>query len=142
VRSRLTVAKYFPDRLYGFLRQADGSEAFFHLGDFSVGAVDEPPPVIGEEVEAEIEARDGERAPKAVKVSRLLPPKLIQGKVDTFSEQKGWGFALSNEGKSYYLHRSEVLGGKLPMAGQRVRFYGGFKNGRLRACYVTIEDRR
>ena len=142
MRVRLTVAKYFPDRLYGFLRQADGSEAFFHLGDFDVGAVDEPPPVIGEEVEAEIQASEGDRAPRASKVSRLVPPILIRGKVDSFSEQRGWGFALSDDGESFYLHRSEVLAGKLPMVGQRVRFYGGFKNGRPRACYVTIEDKR
>jgi len=140
---RLTVAKYFPDRLYGFLRQADGSEAFFHLGDFDVGAVGDPPPVIGEEVEAQIEPNEsGNRAPKALKVSRLRLPALIQGKVESFSEKKGWGFALSDEGESYYLHRSEVLAGKLPTVGQRVRFYGGFKNGRPRACYVTIEDKR
>lgn len=141
--SVLTVAKYLPERLYGFLRQEDGSEVFFHLGDFDCGPWIEPPPIIGEQVEAEIDSTMVVgKAPKARTVKRIHAPEKHRGSVDTFNAEKGWGFVKSDEGVSFYLHRSEVLRGKVPMAGQRVRFYAGFKNDRPRACYVSIEDKR
>jgi cold shock CspA family protein len=59
--------------------------------------------------------------------------------VETFNEQKGWGFILADSGESFYLHRSEVEDGRLPIPGRRVAFYRGFREKRPRACYVRME---
>jgi len=45
---------------------------------------------------------------------------------------------MGSDEVSYYLHRSEVESGRLPVEGQQVYFYGGFKNNRPRACHVQI----
>lgn len=136
----LTVAKYFPNRMFGFLRSAEDEEVFFHLGDFDGHFWSDPPPIVGEQVEATVQETEEGKAPKAVQVRRLNEPTPVEGQVDSFSTENGWGFIAGDDGQSYYLHRSEVLEGRLPMKGQRVAFYGGFKNRRPRACYVTIED--
>jgi cold shock CspA family protein len=134
----LSVAKYFPERMYGFLRSLDGSDVYFHLGDFEGGS---PPPIIGERVEAHFNAPESDKAPKAQTVKRLDDPRSVKGVVDTFNADKGWGFVKGDDGQDYYLHRSEVLDGMLPMPGRRVTFFAGYKNERPRACYVGIEDK-
>lgn len=137
----LSVAKYFPERLYGFLRNTDGSDVYFHVGDFHPGSWVDPPPIIGERVEAVLEAGvTVGQAPRALRAERLDEPRAVDGVVDTFGADKGWGFVKGSDGTDYYLHRSEVLDGLLPAAGQRVRFFAGFKSQRPRACYVTIEE--
>jgi len=140
--SELLVAKYFPDLLYGFIRNADGTDVYFHVGDFDSGEWQDPPPIIGERVEVtlDLNEQDERQAPKALRVRRLDAPREVEGVVDTFGTDKGWGFIKADDGNDYYLHRSEVLKGLLPDKGQRVRFYAGYKNQRPRACYVTIED--
>ena len=139
----LSVAKYFPDRLYGFLRNVDGSDVYFHAGEFDANAWEDPPPIIGERVEATLESKNVPegKAPKELTVRRLDEPREVGGVVDSFGSDKGWGFVKGDDGSDYYLHRSEVLHGMLPAAGQRVRFFAGNKNQRPRACYVTIEGR-
>jgi cold shock CspA family protein len=140
----MRVALYAPDRLYGFC-EGDGERVFFHLEVFAVGrwsGIDEPPPpILGEEVRVEFDPetpRSSGRAPRAKRVERVAAPLPIEGVVDTFHPETGWGFAAGDDGVSYYLHRSEVLNGRLPLPGQRVRFYGGFKRGRPRACHVRV----
>lgn len=81
-----------------------------------------------------------DRAPRAFRVERIDTPLFVSGMVETFNEERGWGFARGNDGQSYHLHRSEVEGGRLPMAGKRVEFYAGFRKGRPRACYVKVLD--
>ena len=69
----------------------------------------------------------------------------LQGVVDWFDEPKGYGFVKSDAGETYYMHRSEVLEGRLPIGGRRVSFYvqsvswdsSGDKN---RACHITVES--
>jgi cold shock CspA family protein len=132
----MTIDKYIPSGMFGFV--TDGSSRlFFHLACFDPGAYEGEapvPPVIGEEVEVEV----GE-GNKAERVSRLETPTLLQGVVDWFDIGKGYGFILSKHGKPYYLHRSEVREGKLPLPGRRVSFYVGSEN--RRACHVTVESR-
>lgn len=132
---RLRIEKYFPDRLYGFLL-CEGEPIFFHRGDFDPGEWPEPPPIIGEELEVDLAV--GSKNRKARKARRIHPPVVLEGKVDTFNPETGWGFAIGEDDVSYYLHRSEVLEGLLPMPGCSVRFYKGFKKRRPRACYVTV----
>ena len=139
----MVVEKYVPDGLYGFLaetgvsgeRSAHG-EVFFHVSTFDPGPYvgDAPvPPIVGETVEVTIE--EG----KVVQCERLHTPVHVHGKVDWFSEQKGYGFIVSGE-TQYFLHRTEVLEGRLPLKGRRVSFYvTNQKKKPLRACYVTVE---
>lgn len=137
----MRVDKYLPQKLYGFLADDEGSQVFFHLGSFQSPFREEPfpPPVLGELVTVEVmpPLQDG-KAPRAKAVSRTVPAKLVEGTVDTFDHRTGYGFINGNDGTAYYLHVSEVQYGRLPMRGQRVRFYAGFKAGRPRACHVEV----
>ena len=131
----MTVDKYIPSGLYGFV--TDGRRRlFFHLKDFDPGTYtgESPvPPVSGEEVEVEVRGDDK----SASKVQRLEEPSEMNGAVDWFDTVKGYGFILGLDGSTYYLHRSEVLDGRLPLPGRRVRFYTSSKR---RACFVKVED--
>lgn len=136
----MRVALYSPDRMYGFA-EGEGQRVFFHVESFVFGqwqGVDQPPPpIIGEEVMVEHgEATHPDKAPRATKVERVNPPLFLRGVVESFNPDKGWGFAKGSDGDSYFLHRSEVLENKIPLPGQEVSFYRGFKKGRPRACYV------
>lgn len=136
----MRVHKWVPKKLYGFAR-AEGSnvDVFFHIrafrwGDFSTKV----PPLIGERVLVEYpEPKSQGSAPKARLVKRLEEPAVWYGVVDDFNEQRGFGFILTNDGRSHYLHRSEMVDGTLPRQGMTVLFYEGRRRGRSRACYVS-----
>lgn len=119
--------------MFGFFQAEEGVEIFFHLSCFDHGSWDTPP-IVGEEVSAEY---DLERK-KAKKVRRTTPPKKLEGVVESFDQKNGWGFLRGDDRVSYYLHRSEVLGGTVPVRGDRAAFYAGHKKGRPRACYVSF----
>ena len=132
---------FSPEKMYGFASSGE-AKVFFHQGVF-VGGVEgaehAPPPSVGERVLVDYDGEHTEgQAPKAKSALRLDPPVLVTGIVTTFNAQKGWGFAAGEDGKSFYLHRSEVEDGRLPIEGQQVSFYAGFKRGRPRACYVQV----
>lgn len=132
----MVIDKYIPAGMYGFVRN-ENLRLYFHLEQFDPGsyAGDSPvPPIIGESVE--VLAIGGE-SNKARRVSRLQEPVGLVGVVDWFDEPKGYGFILSDCGKSFYLHRSEVQDGRLPIAGRRVSFYAERQN---RACHITVES--
>lgn len=138
----MRVEKYIPSKLYGFVAEDGGTQqVFFHLGSFQSPFAQDPfpPPVLGEEVLVEVlpTSQDG-KAPKAKSVVRAAPAVGVFGTVDTFDHRTGYGFAVGEDGVSYYLHASEVQFGRVPMRGQRVKFYAGFKSGRPRACHVEI----
>ena len=137
----MRVDKYLPTKLYGFVVDDEGTQVFFHLGSFQSPFPQEPfpPPVLGEQVEvvAFPQSHMG-KAPKAKSVVRKQPAVLVEGLVDTFDHRTGYGFINGTDNTAYYLHMSEVQYGRLPMRGQRVRFYAGFKAGRPRACHVEI----
>lgn len=155
----MRVVKYIPSGMYGFVRGSQDIEIYFHLGVFNpLPAIDSQsiprcphclgcawsqgvaPPIVGEEVEVEIVLPDAprDRAPKAKRVTRLAPPKMVVGVVDTFDAYRGYGFVNGLDGITYHIHRSEVLGGYLPVTGQTVRFYSGTRQNRPRACHVQI----
>lgn len=161
----LTIQKYIPDRLYGFVQDGAGKKVFFHLRVFRPGttwirsarcagcdpescawADNAPPPILGEPVEvvlgSEIETTDSDIVPRAEKVTRLSAPTAVSGRVDTFDAQRGYGFILGDDGVSYHLHRSEVTEGKMPLPGQGVLFYPGTRQEKPRACHVKICDRQ
>lgn len=142
IKARITL--YVPNKLFGFGKAPDtGEQFFFHLGDFRwLGNMPTPPPVVGEWVEAEYDPTQKKRgsAPKARRVARLNQPDEVMGDVDAFDVVKGYGFINGDDGKSYYLHRSDMEDESLiPVKGDRVQFYGGFKRGKPRACYVRIK---
>lgn len=132
----MVVDKYIPAGMYGFVRN-DDCRLYFHVAQFDPGSYtgEEPvPPIIGEEVEVEAE---GGESNKARRVSRLHDPVCLKGVVDWFDEPKGYGFIAGECGGTFYLHRSEVRGGRLPIAGRRVSFY---VKGQNRACHITVES--
>lgn len=152
---RMWVDKYIPAKLYGFVQDGEGHRAFFHMGSFDPGPIQEPPlsccshplceagpapPIVGEEVDVEVDflAGDEKQAPRATRVLRVGKVTVVRGKVDTFEPNRGWGFVVGEDGISYYLHRSEVRGGSLPLVGSEVAFFAGSRQGRPKACHVTV----
>ena len=143
VRKRMRVLKYLPKKLFGFVVDGEGKQVFFHIrafkwGDFLMTA----PPIIGEEVDVEYDegALSNGKAPKARTVYRLTAPRASFGIVEDFNEKRGYGFIKTEDGRSHYLHRSEMKDGRLPMPGMEVTFFEGFKQGRTRACYVALTE--
>ena len=155
---RMRVLKYLPDKLYGFCRDDNGFEVFFHLANFQPGSdiettrcrkcpgpprctlsLDAPPPILGEEVRVVCEAGEpGGKAPRAESVARLVVPRMIVGEVESFDAQRRYGFAMGSDRISYHLHESEVVDGRLPVAGRQIVFFPGLREGRPRACHVKV----
>lgn len=144
MKARITM--YSPAQMFGFARNlSTGQDVFFHLGDFRwISGMPRPPPVVGEWVEVEFDPSKqvGDKPPKASRVTRLAQPEFLGGTVDQFDVDRGYGFITADDGKSYYLHRSDVDEGGIPVKGERVEFFAGFKRGKPRACYITIGVRR
>lgn len=141
MRQRMRVLKYLPRQLFGFAIDENRKQVFFHIRAFKWGTFqNKVPPIIGEEVEVEYDstAIPNGKAPRARRVERLTAPHPAHGVVDDFNERRGYGFIKTNDGRSHYLHRTEMTDGRLPMPGMEVTFFEGFRQGRLRACYVTL----
>jgi cold shock CspA family protein len=139
----MRVLKYLPKKLFGFVVDEDGQQVFFHIRAFKWGDfATTPPPIIGEEVDVEFDesSTSNGKAPKAHTVWRLTEPRASFGVVEDFNEQRGYGFIKTEDGRSHYLHRSEMKDGRLPMPGMEVSFFEGFRQGRTRACYVSLDS--
>lgn len=132
---RMIIEKYIPDRLFGFVSDGD-LRLYFHVASFDPGPYvgESPvPPVIGEAVDvATVETGN-----KALRVTRITPPVPYEGVVDWFDVGRGYGYANTECG-NFYLHRSEVQGGRLPVSGRRVHFYVAENN--KRACHIRVES--
>jgi len=143
VRKRMRVARYIPAKLYGFVMDDDGLQVFFHVRAFDWGTFKtRPPPIVGELVDVEYDPAGpaNGKAPKARHVHRLEEPQACHGIVEDFNEGRGYGFITTSDGRSHYLHRSEMTDGSLPRPGMEVSFFEGFKQGRTRACYVSLAN--
>lgn len=127
-----SVLKYIPQNLYGFVQEGD-RVIFFHLSVFKPGNSQTVPPIAGESVDV-IFAPSG----KILAVCRSQDPVRSEGIVVSFDQKTGYGFIRTDSGKTFFLHRSEIIGGKLPIPKQKVSFYEGSRNGKPRACYVEI----
>ena len=129
------VRRYLTEKRFGFiLPEGGGSEVFFHLSVFNVGA-DGPPPITNEPVEYEL--GDGTRS---IRVDRLATPQHRVGVVASYDPVKGYGF-ITVTGGQCYLHKSEVIGGAIPAVGARVDFYtmDTVPTGKSpRACYIAV----
>lgn len=126
--------------LYGFCGDLDGGvRVFFHAGSFE-REQGTPLPIVGEGVEVEYDPNSatGHQAPRADRVVRVNTPVSLHGHVVSFSRKSGWGFIRGDDERTYYLHRSEVEGGGLPLREQVVTFYAGHKGNKPRACYVRL----
>ena len=130
---QMRVALYVPDRLFGFVEDESSGRVFFHASVFFPTGAEEPPPVIGEVVEVTLRS---ER--KAALVRRTSCPTALWGSVRSFRVSNGWGFVTGDDAGDYFLHRSDILHLRIPVQGQRVRFYPGHRDGRARACYVEV----
>jgi len=156
---RMVVVKYIPDSLYGFARDPDGNQVFFHQGVFQPGETPDPtalctrcttatdctwsrtppPPVLGEEVDVEVDPHDSPgKAPRAQRVTRVTPPRVILGHVDSFDPHRGFGFARGDDQVTYHLHKSEIADGRIPLTRQTVVFYAGVRLDKPRACHVRV----
>ena len=142
--------KYLPDRMFGFCEpvcpEPLGAEKFyFHLSvfDSSIEPTQPPtPPILGEQVcvtlPEELPDLSPGKAPKALGVRRMNVPTSVTGRVTRFDPERGFGFIAGEDGQSYFLHRVEILHGKLPGRGQQVAFVAGESCGKARACHVEI----
>ena len=151
----MRVLKYIPGRMFGFLSETGGPQVFFHLRAFRPGNATKPsphlspqlqdwlsnapPPIIGEEVEVTLENDpDHPENTRASRVDRVNPAVALAGKVETFDVTRGYGFIHGDDGRTYYLHRSEVVEGRIPIAKQRVMFYTAERKDKARACHIKI----
>mgnify|MGYP001377464751 CR=1 FL=1 len=66
----------------------------------------------------------------------------MQGTVKWFSQQKGYGFIATEEGKDYHFHVRGVNGSELPNAGDTVEFTPKQGKKGLRAVNVEIIKRK
>ena len=129
-----TIRRYLAEKHYGFITSEDGSEVFFHQSVFQPGD-DGPPPITGESVEYSL--GEGTRASGVV---RLTTPTSHVGTVTSYDPVKGYGFINTTSGQ-YYLHKSEVLGGVIPVVGARVDFFvtdNASPGKSPRACFVGV----
>jgi len=150
----MSVLKYIPDRMYGFLLSDSGQEIFFHLRVFHplserpyspkclscksscLWSETPPPPILGEQ--AMVDLDENSETPRACRVVRLVEPIPLVGTVDVFDAARGYGFIHGVNGETYHLHRCEVVEGRMPLPGQPVLFYPGKRQGKPRACHVKI----
>jgi cold shock CspA family protein len=132
---RGVINRYLSEKRYGFITPDEGSEqVFFHQTVFETG-VEGPPPITGEPVEFAV----GDTT-RATTVHRMVVPVHHTGTVRSYDPVKGYGFIQTMNGQ-YYLHKSEVIGGVIPVVGSKVDFYtsGNPIPGKsLRACYVSV----
>lgn len=76
------------------------------------------------------------KVPRALRVSRLDPVSVLLGQVSEFSSVKGHGHVVTREGQTYWLHRSEVQDGILPVPGMTMVFLAGTRQNKSRACHA------
>ncbi len=62
----------------------------------------------------------------------------MQGKIKWFSEEKGYGYIVGDDGKDYYFNIREVQGAELPGNGDAVSFSGGQGKKGPRATSVVL----
>lgn len=137
----MVVRKYIPEKKYGFLCDGKNRQAFFHENLFDAGPGDAgPPPVSGEEVlvSVDFEAPSRNGVAKAINVRRIQSPYRLSGRIVSFNKEKGYGFAEVKGGNTYYIHRSEVIGGDVPQIDQEVTFYVSAKKRGARASYIEL----
>ncbi len=140
------VAKYIPGGLYGFVVSegaGDPQRVFFHLTVFDPQGG--PPPIVGEAVSVEVSELSSTDRPKARLVTRVECAVLMVGNVTRFDHNVGYGFVADDSGAVYYLHRSEMPNGEMPLVGMRVGFYAVrislLGANKPRACHVSILER-
>jgi cold shock CspA family protein len=128
---------YSPDRGYGFVTDEENT-VFFAAASFERLRPGGPPPVLGESVEV-LEIEPSERThPRARRVVRKSKPTIIGGVVKRFDAKGGWGFVIGDDGEEYFLHRSDIASTAKPVVGGRAVFYPCKRQGKSRACHVTL----
>jgi cold shock CspA family protein len=139
----MRVVKYIPQSFYGFTEDEHGTQVFFHLSCFENGGFSVPP-ILGEEVDVVVDlksSRPDKKAPGAKTVSRIWEPVMMSGIVETFDQDRGFGFISGEDGKSYHLHKSEIIENRIPLIDMEVYFYAGYRKNRPRACHIKIKNK-
>ena len=113
-----------PREMYGFYRTFS-EEVGFHINNFRKVETGGPPPIVGEALRV-----------AGQQIYRVRVPSLISGVVASFDVSRGWGFIQYGNEERAFLHRSDCYGGWLPVIGDTVFFYTGWKKGRPRACWA------
>ena len=121
--------------MYGFIKSGSLT-SFFHLSQFKGSP---PEPIVGEPVEFLLGANKKGQC-FCANITRLSEPRERKGYVFFFDSAKGYGKILAEDGTPYFLHRSEMVEGRLPSKGSRVSFYGGALKGENRAVYIHLEE--
>lgn len=67
-----------------------------------------------------------------------IPQGLIKGKVKWFSEEKGYGYIVSDDGKDHYFNIRDIQGTNLPKNGDIVYFESSQSKKGLRASSIKI----
>ena len=134
----MRISMYSPDRGYGFVTDG-GTTVFFSATAFERLKPGGPPPVLGELVEVlGIELKEGKTHPRAKRVMRRAKPSILGGIVKRFDAKGGWGFVIGDDGEEYFLHRSDIASTTMPVIGGRAIFYPCKRQGKSRACHVTL----
>ena len=131
------IVKYIPHKMYGFI-SLEGGYVFFHLSQFKSAP---PEPIVGEHVEYVLKTSSSGKT-SCLQVTRLSDPLRLKGVVCHFDSAKGYGKIEAEDGSCYFLHRSEMLDGRLPSKGSEVLFYKGVLKGENRAVYIDLKEQR
>lgn len=116
----MRVLRFFPLEGYGYI--GDETQRLKFRVEAFRREPEEPLPLQGERVRL-----------LSGGVLRVDSPVLLEGEVRSFDSRKGWGFVQA--GEIYFLHRSEMLSPWIPLLGEKVRFWSGEREGKLRALY-------
>ena len=116
-----TILWYDAQKGYGFITRTDGSTIFFHNKKVLDGLQKIEP---GQKVVYSV--GNVPRGLEAVDVIRteLEPLSCFSGTVREFSEVKGYGFLITETGRSIFFHATDVEG-FTPENGMRVSFQIG-----------------
>lgn len=134
----MRISMYSPDRGYGFVTDEESTTVFFSAAAFERLKPGGPPPVLGEMVEVSGIELTGKTHPRAKRVMRRAKPAILGGIVKRFDAKGGWGFVIGDDGEEYFLHRSDIASTAMPVIGGRAVFYPCKRQGKSRACHVTL----
>jgi cold shock CspA family protein len=130
------VNKYIPSKMYGFVL-LEGNNYFFHLSRFKGSP---PEPLVGENVACEIDPSS--EGNFCLEVVRLESPEQLSGVVVSFDLSRGFGKIEGEDHSFYFLHRCEMIEGRIPSKGSHVSFYKGSRGKNNRALYVKIKEQK
>jgi len=123
-----TVKLFNPDKGFGFITAADGSDVFLHIK----GCADEGVPQKGDVVAYDV--GESKLKPGQMQASNITggtgtkgggkggPPGANSGQCKSFNAEKGFGFIIGEDGKDLFFHVKGMSDGSTPQAGDALTF--------------------